>query len=176
MRTAISALVLFMWAAVLVGGAFRPQSGAAGSEPRPQAGYPAPDLTAVAFDGQPVSLSSLRGQAVFLNFWASWCGPCRLEMPEVQRLAAGLPPGTAVLTVNMTGQESSPAAVEQFLQARGYTFPVALDLNGSAGETYGVLSLPTSLFISPEGVVTARVNGPLSHAAMLDYLKNAAGR
>lgn len=109
---------------------------------------------------------------MFVNFWASWCGPCRLEMPEVQRLSASLPPDTAILTVNT---ESSPETVRRFLESEGYTFPVVQDAEGRAAIDYMVLSLPTSLFISPDGVVTARVNGPLTYGAMLDYLK-AAGR
>jgi thiol-disulfide isomerase/thioredoxin len=173
MRKVLAALVGVLWAAVLLGGAFRPESRAAGDSPRPQAGSPAPALTVTAPDGTPVSLADSKGKAIFLNFWASWCPPCRLEMPEVQRLAQAPPAGTAVLTVNMTAQETSADAVLAFLQQAGYTFPVALDLNGAAGDAFAVLSLPTSFFISPDGVITARINGPLSRSAMEGYLKEA---
>lgn len=174
MHRAFAGLVAVMWAVVLLGGAFRPQASAAaaGSEPRAQAGYLAPPFSAPGLTGQTVSLDSYRGQAVFLNFWASWCAPCRLEMPEIERLAAGLPPGTAIVTVT---QESQAEPVIRFLQQSGYHFPTLLDATGEISQTYRVVSLPTSLFISPEGVVTARISGPLSHAAMVDYLK-AAGR
>lgn len=178
MRNRLVYAVSLMWAALLLGGAFRPSvapPGAGGIQPQPRSGYPAPSIALADLDGKPVRLSDLQGKAVFLNFWASWCGPCRLEMPEVERLSRALPTGTAILTVNMTAQEQSEDTVRAFLAAQGYDFPVALDRQGTVGEAYQVLSLPTSLFISPAGVVTARVNGPLSHAAMLDYLK-AAGR
>lgn len=166
----LTGIVILMWALVLVGGAFRPSAGSAGSGA--QVGQQAPPLRVTTLDGQPFALSDLRGKAVFINFWASWCGPCRLEMPEVQRLAANLPAGTAVVTVNT---ETSADVVRRFLSEEGYTFPVVLDSETHAQLDYEVLSLPTSLFLSPEGVVTARVSGPLTYAAMVDYLK-AAGR
>lgn len=166
----LTGIVIFMWALVLVGGAFRPSAGASGTGA--QVGRQAPPLHVTTLDGAPFALSDLRGKAVFVNFWASWCAPCRLEMPEVQRLEANLPPGTAVVTVNT---ETSADVVRRFLAAEGYTFPVVLDTETRAQIDYEILSLPTSLFISPEGVVTARVTGPLTYAAMLDYLK-AAGR
>jgi thiol-disulfide isomerase/thioredoxin len=175
MRKALTFLVSLMWATLLLGGAFRPQASGTEGAPRPQVGHPAPAFEAFDLEGNAVALSDLRGRAVMLNFWASWCPPCRIEMPELDRLTANLPPGTAILAVNVTNQEASPQAVRSFLTARGHTFPVALDPRGTAADTYRVIALPTNLFISPEGAVTARINGPLSHGAMVDYLK-AAGR
>jgi len=173
MRVVLGVLVGVMWAVVLLGGAFRPQAAASDGHEAPRAGYTAPPLELQGMDGQAVRLSDYRGKAVFLNFWASWCGPCRMEMPEVQRLAANLPPDSAVLTVNMTDQEQSLEAVQAFLSSKGYTFPVATDPDGSAAAAYEVVSLPTSLFVSPDGVVTTRISGPLSLGAMTDYLKAA---
>lgn len=175
MQKVLATLVAAMWAAVLLGGAFRPHPSAGQGKPQPLAGAPAPALTVSSWEGQPVTLESYKGKAVMLNFWASWCGPCRMEMPEIERLAADLPAGTALLTVNVTAQESSPDAVQEFLRRSGYTFPVVLDPHARGETAYRVLSLPTSFFISPDGVITARINGPLSHRAMVDYLK-AAGR
>ncbi|MFZ5815747.1 MAG: prolipoprotein diacylglyceryl transferase family protein [Bacillota bacterium] len=170
LRTALIAT----WLVLLLGGAFRPQGFDPDSPPRPDVGYPAPDLEVVGPDMEPVRLSDLRGKAVFLNFWASWCGPCRMEMPEIQRLHADLPAGTAILAVNMTAQEVSPEAPLGYMAAHGFTFPVALDPSGRAGEEFWALSLPTSLFISPDGIITARISGPLSYQAMRDYLAAAA--
>lgn len=175
MRKALTFLVALMWATILLGGAFRPQAPGAEGAPRPQVGYPAPPFEATDLEGNPVSLSDLRGRAVMLNFWASWCPPCRIEMPELDRLAANLPADTVLLAINVTNQEASSQAVRSFLTAQGHTFPVALDPRGTAADAYRVIALPTNLFISPAGVVTARINGPLSHGAMVDYLK-AAGR
>lgn len=168
-------VVISMWAVLLVGGAFRPQTASGAAKPTPRVGFLAPPFTLSDPQGRPVALESLQGKAVFLNFWASWCPPCRLEMPEIQRLASTLPPGTVLLTVNMTASESSPATALAYLKEHGYTFPVLMDARGEAGESYQVLSLPTSLFINRGGVVTARIAGPLTYGAMVDYLK-AAGR
>jgi thiol-disulfide isomerase/thioredoxin len=159
-----------MWALVLVGGAFRPGSAAAGVGP--SVGQQAPPLVLPALDGSQVSLADLRGKAVLLNFWASWCGPCRLEMPELQRLSASLPANTAILTVNT---ESSPEIAQRYLRELGYNLPTVQDADGRATIDYQVLSLPTTLFVSPEGLITARVSGPLTHSAMVSYLK-ASGR
>jgi len=178
MRKVAPYLVALMWAVLLLGGAFRPQAARAGSgglAERPEVGYAAPPFAAQDSSGRAVALADFKGQAVFLNFWASWCGPCRLEMPEIQRLAADLPPGTTILTVNMTSQESSAATALAYLEDNGFTFPVTYDPSGDVGRTYRVLSLPTSLFVSPSGVVTARINGPLARTAMADYLKEARG-
>lgn len=175
MRKPLTIAVGLMWAALLLGGAFRPPLPPSGTAARPDVGYTAPPLTARDMEGRPVSLDALRGKAVFLNFWASWCPPCRLEMPEIEALSHQLPANAVLLTVNMTSQESSVDAVRQFLAGKGYTFPVALDPTGDTGRAYRVVSLPTSLFIGPDGRITARINGPLSGGAMLDYLK-AAGR
>jgi thiol-disulfide isomerase/thioredoxin len=166
----LTGIVVLMWALVLVGGAFRPGSAAAGVGP--SVGQEAPPLVLPALDGTAVSLDDLQGKAVMLNFWASWCGPCRIEMPELQRLSADLPDGTALLTVNT---ESSPDIAQRFLTEAGYDLPTVQDASGRAAIDYQVLSLPTTLFISPEGRVTARVSGPLTYSAMLSYLK-AAGR
>jgi len=174
MRRGLFPLVIATWAVLLLGGAFRPQGVDPSSPPRPDVGYPAPDLEAFTPDLEPVRLSDLRGQAVFLNFWASWCGPCRMEMPEIQRLYESLPEGTTILAVNMTAQETGPETPLAYMRANGFDFPVALDPTGKAGDTFRALSLPTSLFISPDGVVTARIAGPLSLRSMRDYLAAAA--
>ncbi len=174
MRRGFLPLVIATWVVLLLGGAFRPQGVDPNSPPRPDVGYPAPDLEVVTPDMQTLKLSDLRGQAVFLNFWASWCGPCRMEMPEIQRLYESLPEGTTILAVNMTAQETGPETPLAYMQANGFTFPVALDSTGEAGNTFRALSLPTSLFISPDGIVTARISGPLSLRSMTDYLTAAA--
>lgn len=170
MRKLVTLVFGLMWAALLLGGAFRPEAPGADSEPQPYAGYPAPPLTGYDATGKPVALSDLRGKAVFVNFWASWCGPCRLEMPDIERLAANLPPGSAILTVNLDAEAEQ---AQQFLREQGYTFPVVYDRNGQGASDYKVISFPTSLFINPNGLVTARISSPLSFAAMNDYLKGA---
>ena len=167
-------ILALVWALLLLGGAFRPKGAAPAGPPRPLAGHPAPSLALADLSGRRVSLADFEGQAVFLNFWASWCGPCRAEMPEIERLAASPPAGAAVLTVNLTARETSASAPLAYLAENGYSFPVLLDPGDEAGALFQVASMPTSLFISPDGVVAARVTGPLTYRAMRDYLAAAA--
>lgn len=169
----INVLTALLLGAVLLGGAFRPAAPPAPSTVRPEPGYLAPELDLLTPAGAPVRLSDYQGRAVFLNFWASWCGPCRLEMPDIQRLARELPEGTAVLTVNATDTERTPADPVTYMRSAGYDFPVVNDPAGRVQRTYRVLSFPTTLFIGPDGVVRRRVAGPLTHTAMVAELAAA---
>ena len=120
----------------------------------------APDFTARTPDGGTVRLSDLRGSMVALNFWATWCEPCEIEMPDLQRAAeryAGA--GLVVLGVN---QGETAGEVSAYLDERGLTFPVVLDEDESIAARYGVRALPTTYWIDGDGVVRAR------HIGMLD--------
>ncbi|BDG61674.1 TlpA family protein disulfide reductase [Caldinitratiruptor microaerophilus] len=160
-------------ALALLGGVLRPSALPGGGQVRPEPGYLAPEIAGQSPDGQPMRLSALRGKAVFVNFWASWCPPCRLEMPDIDRLAQDLPEGTAIFTVNATDTESSPDMVRRFLEVTGYRFPVVMDPRGEAMAAYRVSGLPTSFFIDPDGVITRRVTGPLTLQAMQAELQAA---
>jgi thiol-disulfide isomerase/thioredoxin len=162
-RSVFTGVIGLTWAALMLGGAFRPAMPTATAGSRPDPGYIAPSFP---------ELQALQGKAVYLNFWASWCGPCRLEMPEIERLSNHLPPNTAVLTVSLDSQSE---VARTFFASKGYTYPVIMDPEGIIGDRYRAISFPTNLFISPSGRVTARVNGPLSYSSMLDFL-TAAGR
>ena len=122
----------------------------------------APDFTAVDADGNEVSLSDFLGKPVVLNFWASWCGPCKSEMPEFDE--AYLQQGEEIqfLMVNMTdgAQETADTAMA-FIAGSGYSFPVLYDVNYDAAITYGVSSLPTTYFIDAEGVLVAKAVGAI---------------
>lgn len=142
----------------------RPADGAVtgGSIPSPRPGFSAPDVELEDTDGRRVRLSDLRGQVVVLNVWASWCPPCRAEMPALQDLherRAG--DGVVVLAVNSTVQDSEQAA-RDFAQAYGLTFPIGLDRDGQATRLYQVRALPSTFFIDREGIVRrVVVGGPL---------------
>ncbi|MBN1640786.1 MAG: redoxin domain-containing protein [Anaerolineae bacterium] len=129
----------------------------------PQEGYPAPDFALHTTDGALVRLSDLRGKVVVVNFWATWCPPCRTEMPALQEVyLAHQERGLEVLAVNM--QEGDPQA-EAFVLANGLTFPVLTDPGGAVSARYRIASLPTTLFIDRQGLIRAIViGGPLSHA------------
>ncbi|HEY3365560.1 MAG TPA: TlpA disulfide reductase family protein [Symbiobacteriaceae bacterium] len=176
MRKAQTAMVILVWCLLLISIALRSRTADGHTRTDPLPGQAAPELrAAVDLNGRPVSLGDLKGKAVVLNFWASWCPPCLEEMPTIEHLAKHLPPDTAILTVNLTKVETSPRAVRSFLQASGYSFPVAMDVDGQVAQDYAVLSLPTSVFVSPAGIITQRIAGPLGEAVIIDYL-NAAGR
>ena len=133
----------------------------------PQVGFTAPDFTLETFDNQSFTLSELRGNAVLVNFWASWCPPCRSEMPAMQRVYEDLQDqGFIILAVNSTHQDNLGDAIT-FAQVRNLRFPILLDRDGSAGAAYDVRSLPTSFFIDPQGTIQdVVVGGPMSEALL----------
>ena len=134
----------------------------------PLRGHPAPDFTLPTLDGDSLSLSDFRGQAVVLNFWATWCPPCQAEMPELQetytKYSAG---GLVVLGVN---QAEDRASVQAFMQERGLTFPVVLDEQYDASQQYQVNSLPTTFFIDRDGIIRDIVIGQMNAALLKQKL------
>lgn len=131
-------------------------------EARPQVGYLAPDFTLTDLEGKTVRLSDLRGQPVYLNFWATWCPPCREEMPDIQQVFTEKGQQVRFLAVNLTGTEKSVQGVREFLSAGGYTFPVLLDEDNAVAEQYQVRAIPTSIFIDAAGVITYRYSGAMN--------------
>jgi peroxiredoxin len=118
------------------------------------AGQPAPNFTLKTLTGNSITLSDLRGKPVILNFWASWCYPCRLEMPELERVYQKYPSdGLTVLGINVTTQDTL-ADAQAFVAEFAPTFPILLDDTGEATTRYGVRGLPTSYFINRQGIVT----------------------
>lgn len=136
------------------------------TESRPEVGFPAPDFALTDLDGNPVRLSELRGQPVFINFWATWCPPCREEMPEIQKVYEEKGEKVKFLAINLTGTEKSTDSVRRFLSSNGYTFPVLLDQDGSAAQRYLVRAIPTSFFVNAQGVVSYKHTGPMTREAM----------
>jgi cytochrome c biogenesis protein CcmG/thiol:disulfide interchange protein DsbE len=144
-----------------------PGGTSAGGIPAPHTGFLAPDFSLQTLGGTEIRLSELRGQAVLLNFWASWCPPCRAEMPALERTyQAWQDQGFIILAINATSQDS-PEQAQTFAQEYGLSFPVLLDLDGEANLLYQVRSLPTSFFIDPQGVLREIViGGPMSEALL----------
>lgn len=141
-----------------------------GTGARPEAGQPAPNFTLNDLDGNEVSLADFRGRPVIVNFWATWCGPCRIEMPELQEaFEARQEEGLAILAVNM---EESPEMVSRFFyDDLRLTFTPLLDKEGQVADLYGVFNLPTTYFVNPEGTIAAVHRGPLTGGQIDGYLQ-----
>ena len=136
----------------------------------------APDFTAYDADGNAVQLSDYFGKPLVLNFWASWCGPCKSEMPAFQQ-AYEQEDGVQFLLVNMTGGRETQADAEALLAQEGYTFPVLFDLDLDAAMTYGVTALPTTYFLDAEGNLVAWAQGAINEQTLqqgLDMIRPAA--
>ena len=113
---------------------------------------PAPDFTVYGLDGDTLSLADLRGKVVFLNFWATWCPPCRREMPSMEKLWKALSDleGFTIVAVDV---KESAQKVRRFAESQGYTFPIYLDPRGNAARSYRVRGIPTTFILNPQGQV-----------------------
>lgn len=119
----------------------------------PEIGKRAPDFTLQDINGKTVSLSSLRGKVVMLNFWATWCPPCQAELPEIQRaynFYRKRPDDVAMLLVDVGESRNK---VNSFLKEKGYNLPVALDPPSEAANLYLVRGIPTTFFIDRDGII-----------------------
>ena len=141
--------------------------------PAPQEGFQAPDFELTTIDGEQILLSDLRGKAILLNFWATWCPPCRSEMPAMQQVYMDFEQdGFVVLAVNNLLQDRRES-VEAFILDGNLTFPVLLDNLGFVSTKYQVNSMPTSFFIDPEGIIREVViGGPMSEALLRTRVEN----
>jgi peroxiredoxin len=129
---------------------------------RVQVGQPAPDFTLGTLGGGEAGLSDFRGQPMLINFWATWCGPCRVEMPEIVRAyEAHSGAGFTVLAVNLTDQDTLED-VQAFVEEFDMTFPVLLDTRGEVPRLYGLLGLPMSIFVDREGRIARIYIGLMS--------------
>jgi peroxiredoxin len=139
-----------------------------GQPPATDVGRAAPDFLLESPDGERVRLSDYRGRPLLVNFWASWCTPCRQEMPEIVR-AHGEHAGDGLVVIAVDLQEDA-GTVRTFADEFGMRFPIAIDRTGEVGDAWRiggpVEGIPSSYFIDADGIVRARIFGPLSEATL----------
>lgn len=129
-----------------------------GMEVGPQKGRLAPDFLLETLDGNEMRLSDLRGQAVVINFWATWCKPCRKEIPElVDAYNSYRDRGLIILGVNL---QEGKGIVRPFAEDFGMNFPIVIDRDSEVGDSYRILGLPTTYFVDRGGVVRSVFTGP----------------
>jgi peroxiredoxin len=156
-------LVIVLSAAMLHGCGFgAPRSG-------PMEGQKLPDAELVALSGETLQVSDFAGRPVVLNFWATWCGPCKEEIPELQAAHEKYSGSEGLQIIGITDESSSD--VQPFVEANGMTFSIAYDRSGQASSRYRVQAIPTTLFINAEGIVVTRHTGVLSEGRMRLYIE-----
>jgi peroxiredoxin len=133
------------------------------SSPSPREGFLAPDFTLDTLDGKKVALSELRGKIVIINLWATWCPPCRAEMPALENAYEQYKDSEViVLGLNVTNQDSEKD-IPPFVKEFGLTFPILLDRDGSVSTLYQLKALPTTYFVNREGIIrTVVIGGPMN--------------
>ena len=165
---------IFLIAALVVGGAFffyfQNNTAEVSAEVGTEVGMQAPDFTLQNMNEQEVSLSDYKGKKIFLNFWASWCPPCRQEMPDMQKLHEEYGEELVILAVNI-GEGKSTAA--NFMMQNDLNFPVLLDTDKSTAQDYLVRGIPSSYFLDEDGIIINKVVGALSYERMLELTEIA---
>ena len=129
-----------------------------GESPVAAVGKPAPNFDTVDLNGEVWSLSKLKGKVVFVNFWATWCAPCREEMPSMQRLYSKLPKDNFKMLALFNNDK--PELVKNFVSKLGLTFPILSDEYNFAGPKYGLTGVPETFIIDKQGIIREKFIGP----------------
>jgi len=166
-RRLMYALILSLGLAWIFISADKSGASDSGTVAAPQQGFRAPDFELQTPTGETVKLSDLRGQAVLVNLWATWCPPCRAEMRSIEKVYNEYKDqGFVVLAVDMTYQDD-PLAIVPFVNEQGLTFPILLDETGDMANAYQLRSLPSSYFINRDGIINEVViGGPMAEALL----------
>ncbi len=139
--------------------------------PVPEVDRLAPDFTLTDLEGNSVTLSDFRGKVVFINFWATWCPPCRAEMPEIEAIYQDYKDkDVVVIGIDILEAEDE---VRQYVQQGGYSWTFVLDTTGGVTADYGITAIPTSFFLDKEGVIQAVNIGAMTKRAMESQLAKA---
>jgi thiol-disulfide isomerase/thioredoxin len=152
MTVVLLLIPVVVFSSVLLPGCASPDSGSGpATEYGPEVGKLAPDFKLISLDKQEVSLSDFRGKPVLINFWASWCGPCRIEMPFLQEVYEEWnSKGLVMLAVNL---QENPTTVKKFVENAGLTFPILLSPGNAVPLSYNVRGIPATFLIDADGVI-----------------------
>lgn len=131
-------------------------------------GETAPDFELETLEGETVKLSDYRGKKVILNFWATWCPPCRAEMPHMQKYyeQQAAKDNVEVLAVNLTTKDHGMEKITSFVSEYKLSFPILLDSKGAMGSVYQAVTIPTSYILDTEGRVQSKFVGPMDRATI----------
>jgi peroxiredoxin len=134
-------------------------------------GNTAPDFELTTLDGKKVKLSDYQGKKVILNFWATWCPPCKAEMPHMQNYYEDFAEqeNVEILAVNLTSGDSADK-VEDFVRDYGLTFPIPMDVEGEVGQTFEAITIPTSYMIDTKGRIQNKIVGPMDDQMIEDFV------
>ncbi|WP_226659427.1 peroxiredoxin family protein [Pseudalkalibacillus hwajinpoensis] len=140
-----------------------------------QEGNRAPDFTLYSLEGKEVSLSNFKGKVTFINFWTTWCPPCKEEMPDMQEFYEqdAKQFDAEILAVNLTTNESSSQVVKDFANKNHLTFPILMDTKGQQMETFAAITIPTTYVIDKNGIIMKKVIGPMTKEMMIDLASYA---
>lgn len=160
--------------AIIVAVYFRGGGGSQGTGPAALTGQQAPSFAVPQLDGRSSGLAAYRGHVVVMNLWASWCPPCRAEMPDLQRLYESYRnKNVIVLGVD---QGESAQRVSAFANSLGIHYPILLDQQQQYGRVYAALGLPTTVVVDANGVVARGFDGPLSYTQMVSAIAPLIGK
>jgi len=134
-------------------------------------GKRAPDFELTDLNGDKVRLSEYKGMPVLLNFWASWCPPCKKEMPHMESIYKKYKDEFAILAVNVTTSEKKKEDVNKFIEEYKLTFPIPMDEKGEVFHQYEVMGYPTSFFIDSDGIIRRVVLGPVDEKELKTEIK-----
>lgn len=168
-------LAIVYWGYSALSQTFNPQASASSSTNSSQTEVlqDAPDFTVFDQDGNPVKLSDFAGKPVVLNFWASWCPPCKSEMPHFNTVYQDQKDEVVFLMIDQTdGQRETKEKGLQYVTAQGFDFPIYFDTKLEASNAYGISSIPTTLFINPAGKIVNGYRGAIDEATLLSGIES----
>ncbi|MFG3612499.1 peroxiredoxin family protein [Rummeliibacillus stabekisii] len=136
-------------------------------------GQYAPDFTLKTLEGKKVKLSDYRGKKVILNFWATWCPPCKEEIPHMEKYYKSLnkKDNVEILAVNLTSSDKSKEYIKEFAESYDITYPILLDKEGEQQKQYEIVTIPTTFFINESGQIKQKAVGPMDKGMMENTMK-----